>query len=254
MPDPDFLSRIRRFERSTFPRYEGVYKKLVDGGQHPSTLFIGCSDSRIVPYILMDCGPGELFIVRNVGNLVPPHDAADGHHGTAAAIEYAVLGLAVRHIVVCGHSHCGAIGALYREPPEEARHMRGWLDLARPAALPVIECADALRRVEQRSVVLQLEHLLSYPMVRSRVAAGELFLHGWHYLIDEGRILVFDFDSGQFVPHERAGDPGRREAAPAGEPIEIDVAHWGTVTSRAEPRDPVHPEAAAGKPPLDRAA
>lgn len=245
MPDPDLLARIRRFERSTFPRYEGVYKKLVDDGQHPSTLFIGCSDSRIVPYILMDCGPGELFIVRNVGNLVPPHDASHGYHGTAAAIEFAVLSLEVRNIVICGHSHCGAIGALYREPPEEAHHMRAWLDLARPAALPVMGCEDALRRVEQRSVVLQLEHLLTYPMVRRRVERGDLFLHGWHYLIDEGRILVFDFETGRFVPHADV-EPRAAGAAPAAQgddpafdraplPVEVDVMHWAQASHEMRP-------------------
>ena len=248
MPDPDLLARIRRFEHATFPRYEQVYRRLVDDGQHPGTLFIGCSDSRIVPHLLMDCGPGELFIVRNVGAFVPPHDASHGHHGTAAAIEFAVLSLQVRNIVVCGHSHCGAIGALYREPPEEAHHMRAWLDLARPAALPVMGCDDALRRVEQRSVVLQLEHLLTYPMVRRRVESGELFVHGWHYLIDEGRILVFDFESGRFVPHgdvapadgsnaagaDAAGsnDPSP-ERAPL--PVEVDVMHWAHAPHRPHP-------------------
>ena len=233
----DLMAGIRRFERSTFPRYEHTYRKLVDDGQHPNTLFIGCSDSRVVPYLLMDCGPGELFIVRNVGNLVPPHDASHGHHGTAAAIEFAVLSLNVRNIVVCGHNHCGAIRALYREPPAEARHMRVWLDLARPAVLPVAESEEALRRVEQRSVVLQLEHLLSYPMVADRVKRGELFLHGWHYLIEEGRIQVFDFESGSFRAHERTvPQPAKGQAADAarmqaGEraplPIEMDVMHWG---------------------------
>ena len=246
MPDADMLARIRRFETSTFPQYEQTYRKLVAEGQHPSTLFIGCSDSRIVPYLLMDCGPGELFIVRNVGNIVPPDEGDSGHHGTAAAIEFALLGLGVRNIVVCGHSHCGAIRSLYVEPPEAATHLRRWLDFARPAALPVQECDDVLRRVEQRSVVLQLEHLLGYALVRDRVAAGTLFLHGWHYLIDEGRILVFDFSTGRFVPHERAaspapcdtpeGDPAL-DGSPASHdatetrvrisPIEMDTAHWG---------------------------
>lgn len=233
MPDHDILAGLSRFEKSTFPRYEDTYRRLVEDGQHPSTLFIGCSDSRIVPYLLMDCGPGELFIVRNVGALVPPHDKADGHHGTAAAIEFAVLSLGVRHIVICGHSHCGAMRALYREPPEEARHMRGWLELARPAALPVQECDDVLRRVEQRAVVLQLQHLLSYPMVRDRVERKELFVHGWHYLIEEGRVLVFDFEAGRFVSHARDEEPDARaesdDPAPAREPIELDCAHWGTV-------------------------
>jgi carbonic anhydrase len=199
----DLLERLARFEKTSFPRFEPVYRQLVSEGQHPSTLFIGCSDSRIVPYLLMDCGPGELFLVRNVGNLVPPWDTAGDAHGTAAAIEFAVLNLHVRHIVVCGHSHCGAIRAIYEEPPEEARHLRGWLKYASEAALPVA-CSDgALRRVEQRSVVLQLTRLLTYPMVQRRVEQGDLFLHGWHYLLEEGQVLVFDAASGSFVPSEQ---------------------------------------------------
>ena len=153
----------------------------------------------------MDCGPGELFLVRNVGNLVPPWDTAGEAHGTAAAIEFAVLNLRVRHIVVCGHSHCGAIQALYTEPPDEARHLRGWLKYARDAALPVVESPDALRRVEQRSVVLQLANLMTYPMVRRRVERNELFLHGWHYLLEEGQILLFDAATGRFLPNDGLG-------------------------------------------------
>lgn len=198
----ELVDRLRRFQEQYFPRYEGQYRRLVAEGQHPTTLFIGCSDSRIVPHVLMDCGPGELFIARNVGNLVPPYDASFGYHGTAATIEFAVLSLAVRDIVVCGHSHCGAIRALYQETPLEARHMAKWLELAHEAVLPVMESDAALRRVEQRSVVLQVERLMSYPMVRSRVEKGELFLHGWHYVIEEGVILALDVAKGTFSPVE----------------------------------------------------
>lgn len=228
----DLLERLAKFEKTSFPRFEQVYRQLVSEGQHPSTLFIGCSDSRIVPYLLMDCGPGELFLVRNVANLVPPWDTAGDAHGTSAAIEFAVLNLAVRHIVVCGHSHCGAIQALYSEPSEEARHLRGWLKYARDAALPVVESPDALRRVEQRSVVLQLTHLMTYPMVRRRVEQGELFLHGWHYLLDEGQILVFDAASGRFVQHEQLS---HRVATAAAASAQIDAQTWSKVGTPAGP-------------------
>ena len=109
----ELLDRLRRFETRFFPRYRREYRRLVEEGQHPSTLFIGCSDSRLVPYLLTGAGPGELFLVRNVGNLIPPWDASHGFHGTTAAIEFAVLKLGVRDIVVCGHSHCGAVKAMY---------------------------------------------------------------------------------------------------------------------------------------------
>lgn len=196
--------RLRAFRREHFPRYARQYRQLADDGQHPGTLFIGCSDSRVLPHLLMDAEPGEVFMVRNVGNLVPPYEESYGYHGTSAAIEFAVLSLGVRDIVVCGHSHCGAIRALYASPPEGARHMTKWLELARDAVLPVVESEDALRRVEQRSVVLQLEHLLTFPMVRSRVDEGELFLHGWHYHVGSGRVEVLDVARGEFVLVEQA--------------------------------------------------
>jgi carbonic anhydrase len=222
MPDrDDLLRRLSRFEKQFFPRYEKTYRRLVDHGQQPKTLFIGCSDSRIVPYVLMDCGPGDLFISRNVGNLVPPWDMSAGFHGTAAAIEFAVLQLQVQNIIVCGHSHCGAIRGLYEEPAAEATHLCQWLDLARAAALPGPASTDVLRRVEQRSIALQLERLLSYPMVASRVKEGRLFLHGWYYVIEEGQVQVLDAESGRFEPLPT------QPTLPPIAPPEIDAGHWG---------------------------
>lgn len=217
MSDADHvIARLQRFQSRYFPRLRRQFQSLVDEGQHPQVLFIGCSDSRVVPYLLMDSGPGELFIVRNVGNFVPPFDASQGYHGTAAAVEFAVIQLGVREIIVCGHSHCGAVRALYTEPPAEARHMARWLELGRDAVLPVTLSEDALRRTEQRSVALQLERLMDYPMVRRRVEAGELFLRGWHYLIETGKVLVLDVASGQFEPFDAALEAARREDPLAG--------------------------------------
>ena len=208
MPD-DLLERLRRFQQEAFPLQRAHFKMLVDDGQHPQTLFIGCSDSRLVPYLLTGAGPGELFLVRNVGAFVPPYDQSQGFHGTAAAIEFAVLNLSVRRIVVCGHSHCGAIRALYGEVPKAAQNLARWLELGREAALPVAEPGpEVLRRTEQRAVVLQLERLMDYPMVREQVEAGTLTLHGWHYLIEEGEVHVFDVRRGGFVPADKADNAG----------------------------------------------
>jgi carbonic anhydrase len=208
MPD-DLLDRLRRFHDDAFPTQRSLFRHLVDDGQHPTTLFIGCSDSRLVPYLLTGAGPGELFLVRNVGAFVPPWDQSEGFHGTAAAIEFAVLNLEVRRIVVCGHSHCGAIRALYGEVPPQAQNLRCWLELGREAALPVAEPgAEALRRTEQRAVVLQLERLMDYPMVRERVEARTLTLHGWHYVIEDGEVHVFDIGRGGFVPASAADNAG----------------------------------------------
>jgi carbonic anhydrase len=119
-----------------------------------------------------------------------------------------VLNLKVRHIVVCGHSHCGGIRALYEGVPKEATNLTAWLDLGREATLPVRVTPEALRRTEQRAVVLQLERLMDYPMVRERVDAGQLALHGWHYVIEDGEVHVFDVRLGGFVPASSAEHSG----------------------------------------------
>lgn len=208
-PPPDeLLQRLRRFKSDYFPHHQQRFQDLVAQGQHPKTLFIGCSDSRLVPYLLTDAAPGELFIVRNVGAFVPPYDGSHGLHGTTAAIEFAVLSLQVERIVVCGHSHCGAIRACYEGVPDEAVVLKEWLKLADEALLPVQGGPEAMRRTEQRAIVLQLERLMGYPMVRRNVEAGKLTLHGWHYVIEEGEIHVFDAQQGGFVPASIASNSG----------------------------------------------
>ena len=231
MPD-ELLERLRQFHDSAFPQYREQFRALVDEGQRPSTLFIGCSDSRLVPYLLTGTGPGDLFLVRNVGAFVPPYDGSSGLHGTAAAIEFAVLNLNVKRVVVCGHSHCGAIRALYGGVPDAAIHLRSWLELGRDAVLPVAEPGpEAMVRTEQRAVVLQLERLMGYPMVRERVECGLLSLHGWHYVIEDGEVHVFDVATGRFVPASRSEHSGtgpyRMESTEPDEPIfnEIDSSY-----------------------------
>lgn len=214
MPD-DLLQRLRQFHDDYFPAVQGQFQSLMQDGQHPSILFIGCSDSRLLPYLLTGTGPGEVFMVRNVGAFVPPHDGSAGYHGTAAAIEFAVLKLDVARIVVCGHSHCGGIRALYEEATPQATNLAAWLELGREAVLPVQVTPEALCRTEQRSVVLQLERLMGYPMVRERVEAGRLTLHGWHYVIEDGEVHVFDVRSGRFVPASTAAHSGTGPFDPA---------------------------------------
>jgi carbonic anhydrase len=220
----ELLGRLRDFHSDYFPHHQQRFQDLVAQGQHPKTLFIGCSDSRLVPYLLTGAGPGELFIVRNVGAFIPPFDPGAqvpsgsrrdsgkprlaGLHGTTAAIEFAVLALHVERIIVCGHSHCGAIRAAYEGVPDEAVNLKAWLNLASEALLPVQPCSEALRRTEQRAVVLQLERLMDYPMVRSRVERGELSLHGWYYVIEEGEVHLFDAAQGDFIPASVASNSG----------------------------------------------
>lgn len=203
------VRRVERFRRETFPRHEERFRELVERGQRPSTLFVTCSDSRIVPHLLTDSRPGDLFVVRNVGAFVPPFDPAAGHHETAAAVEFAVGILEVSHIVICGHSHCGAVRALYEPPEAPAPNLARWLELGREARLEVADGSGppgagapdeaTLRRTERRSVALQLERLAEYPMVRERTEEGALALHGWHYVLEEGRVDVLDVERGVFT-------------------------------------------------------
>ncbi len=222
--DDELLGRLRSFESDYFPRHPQRFQDLVSQGQHPTTLFIGCSDSRLVPYLLTGAGPGELFMVRNVGALVPPYDGSQGLHGTMAAVEFAVLALKVKHIIVCGHSHCGAIRAVYEGVPDQAVALKSWLKLATDAALPVQSSPEAMRRTEQRSIELQLVRLMDYPMVRERVEAGELALHGWHYVIETGQVHVFDAASGGFIPAQQAAHSGTGPYLPHLDPPPPDVA------------------------------
>lgn len=245
MPD-ELLQRLRRFHDDYFPGVQGQFQSLMQEGQHPTILFIGCSDSRLVPYLLTGTGPGEVFMVRNVGAFVPPHDGSAGYHGTAAAIEFAVLKLNVARIVVCGHSHCGGIRALYEEATPQATNLAAWLELGREAVLPVQVAAEALRRTEQRSVVLQLERLMGYPMVRERVGAGRMTLHGWHYVIEDGEVHVFDVRSGSFLPASIAvhSGTGPFESAPVDDgsssfnEIDADLAPQSRSETQAVRHDP----------------
>ncbi len=188
------------FKRVKFKANEARFKKLVSEGQNPKALFIGCSDSRVMPNMITNTGAGDLFIVRNIGNFVPTFHPDSDFHATAAAIEYAVSVLEVNDIIVCGHSHCGAISALYKSliPTEENIHTIKWLELGSMAkrvaqtALPQAEKSELLDYTEKVSVIFQLENLLTYPAVKRGVAEGTLFLHGWHYDLESGEITYYD--------------------------------------------------------------
>ena len=196
---------LQRFRRDCFPKYREHYQRLVSEGQSPNTLFIGCADSRVVPDLLTSTLPGDLFVVRNVGNVVPPYEIGGGYHGVSAGIEFATVVLEVKDIVICGHSHCGAIRALFGPQREDAPHISKWLELVKPAMVGTELTPEALRRTEMRAIVLQIEHLLTYPMVRQRMDRGDLFLHGWHYVIEEGKVMALDLDTGAFSAVE--GEP-----------------------------------------------
>lgn len=199
------ISGIERFRNSSFEDRKKLFAELANG-QSPEVLFITCSDSRIDPNLLTHTEPGDLFIIRNAGNIVPPHTRTAG--GVTASIEFAVAALGVEHIVVCGHSDCGAMkGALNPGALTDLPHVHDWLDNTRAAVESVRarageDSSDTLSQVTEENVVLQLHHLRTHPAVLSKLATGNVELHGWVYDIEHGTIKAFDEESGQFVPAE----------------------------------------------------
>lgn len=177
-------------------------------GQKPKALFIGCSDSRVIPDLMLQTNPGDLFVIRNVGNFVPPYKPDDDFHATASGIEYAVSVLQVQEIIICGHTHCGACRCLYEPISDESLiHTRKWLELGESAKKSAILSLGAdkpleelLRLTEKLSVIKQIENILSYPNVKKRFEAGDLHIHGWCYDIETGTIEYYNADTYEFLP------------------------------------------------------
>lgn len=182
--------------------------KLVVEGQSPKALFIGCSDSRVIPDLIVHSNPGDLFVLRNVGNLVPPFKPDEDYHATASGIEYAVSVLKVEEIIICGHSHCGACKSLYENIDNDSLiHTKKWLELGKSAKTSAILSLGAnapienlLRLTEKLSVVKQIENILTYPIVKKRFEKGNLYIHGWYYDIETGNIEYYDAESYEFLP------------------------------------------------------
>jgi len=197
------ISGIVQFQSSSYEQRKKLFAELANG-QSPEVLFITCSDSRIDPNLVTQTEPGDLFIIRNAGNIVPPHARTAG--GVTASIEFAVAALGVEHIVVCGHSDCGAMkGALNPAALTDLPHVHDWLDHARGAVEAVrakhgTSSPETLGRVTEENVKLQLHHLRTHPAVLARLATGTLELHGWVYDIRHGTIDAYDEVSDTFVP------------------------------------------------------
>lgn len=213
------------FQRTYFKKNERMFLDLARDGQQPRTLFLCCADSRVLPSLITSTAPGELFVLRNVGNFVAPYQPDQDYHATAAGIEYAVNLLEVKEIVVCGHSHCGAISALLKpdfRSSEGYPHIRKWLSLGESAremaGLVLGDEADPqeLQELTGRiSVVAQLGNLLTYPYVKTRVDEGSLHLHGWMYDLESGEIEYFDPDEQRYMSlrEARASQEAAVEAA-----------------------------------------
>jgi carbonic anhydrase len=198
------IQGIHQFQEHDFRPLQGLFEQLAKG-QNPETLFITCSDSRIDPNLLTRSKPGDLFILRNAGNIVPPHGAASG--GEAATIEFAVAALGVKDIILCGHSHCGAMkGLLQPELVAELPTVATWLSHAEATGRIVRENYGHLEgdllvtATVEENVLVQLENLRTLPAVASRLVRGDLHLHGWVYKIETGEVFAYDLTCGQFVP------------------------------------------------------
>jgi carbonic anhydrase len=202
------LEGFSRFKKTYFGDDKALYASMKTG-QPAKTLMVACCDSRVDPAILTDSDPGDLFIVRNVANLVPPCENDQHHHGTSSAIEFAVKGLGIETIIVMGHANCGGIKALWSsEDLNDSQFIHHWVSIAQPAKDWVKEnrAEDSdeaqLRHLEQRSVLVSLENLMAFEFVKERVEAGRLRLHGWFFDLQAGELLCYNAEKDQFLSPE----------------------------------------------------
>ena len=194
------LKGLSRFQKSVYPKHRDLFQKLALG-QRPEALFITCADSRIDPCMLTQTKPGELFICRVIGNIVPPYPDAIG--GVSATIEYAVGVLGVPDVIVCGHTDCGVLkGVVNPEPLKPLGSVSAWLNYAEPARKAVEKTGtapDFLLALTERNVIEQLGNLRTHPLVADRLEQGDLRLHGWVYDLGEGIVTAYDPDRAAFV-------------------------------------------------------
>ena len=203
------IEGVHKFQTDQFGNYRKLFRKLSQDGQNPHTLFITCSDSRVLAELITQSKPGDLFVVKNVGNIVPPAGVTGDTNSTAAAIEFAVENLRVSDIVICGHSQCGAISALLGQTRvgDDLPHLRDWLKLATPVLETLKNNYHHLKNDDERwtaaaeeNVLFGLDNLHSYPCVQNRLADGTLRLHAWFFTIATAELFAFDPETRQFTP------------------------------------------------------
>ena len=208
MTSPKYLIEgFQRFREQHFTHDDALYRQLVAQGQAPKILVIACCDARVDPAIVLDCAPGDLFVIRNVANLVPPAGTLSGHHGTSSALEYGVLNLGVQHIIVLGHAHCGGIRTLVEAGGKRNPNsfIDDWMHLVEDARaeverdMPDTSLAERLEACEQRSILISLHNLMTFPWVRERVQNGLLTLSGWYFDIKKGQLLQYDKNAQDFI-------------------------------------------------------
>ena len=208
MPFPQrLIDGYNAFRSGRLKAEQSRYRALAEAGQSPEVMVIGCSDSRVSPEVIFDARPGELFVVRNVANLVPPYAPDGAYHGVSAALEFAVGVLKVKHIVVLGHAHYGGVRAFAeRAAPVSTTDFIGrWMSLLAPAAEKVgargsMEPADYLARMEKAAIALSIDNLMTFPRIRMLSERGELALHGAYFGVATGQLSVRDARTGEFVP------------------------------------------------------
>jgi carbonic anhydrase len=203
------IKGVHKFRDDQFGNYRKLFRKLSQEGQNPHTLFITCSDSRVLAELITQSKPGDLFVVKNVGNIVPPSNVRGDTNSTAAAIEFAVENLRVSDIVICGHSQCGAISALLGETPvpDKLPHLRDWLKLAAPVLDTLkneyTNFASATERANaaaEENVLFGLDNLHSYACVQDRLMDGSLRLHGWFFEIATAELYAYNPETRHFSP------------------------------------------------------
>jgi carbonic anhydrase len=204
---PQLIDGYRAFLVSRLRHEQDRYRTLSEGGQSPQTMVIGCCDSRVSPEVIFDARPGELFVARNIANLVPPYTPDDAQRAMSAALEFAVQALKVKHIVVLGHAQCGGIRAFAEEtaPLSPGDFIGHWMALVEPAVKAVgprgqMPLDDYLTKLEQASVVQTLANLMTFPCVKILVERGKLALHGAYFGVATGQLSVWDASKRSFVP------------------------------------------------------
>ncbi len=223
----ELIGRVFSFEKHVFPKSSALYTKLASDGQSPKALMISCADSRVVPEQIVQAEPGDLFVCRNAGNIVPPFATMNG--GVSSTVEYAVMALGVRDIIVCGHSDCGAMKALGKQDVLATMpNVAAWLRHSRPrsqvvsAGYPEMHEHDRVRAVSAwRTSSSSSRHLRTHPSVAAGIARGEIALHGWFVDIHAGQVLGLDGETGRFMAIRE--DRPLPVALPAGRRIASDV-------------------------------
>ncbi|BAN35854.1 carbonate dehydratase [Sulfuricella denitrificans skB26] len=201
------LEGFKRFRHNIYDENPALFDRLTSQGQTPKTIVVGCCDSRVDPAIVTDCDPGDLFIIRNVANLVPPFETGGNYHGTSAALEFGVRNLEVENIIVLGHAQCGGISALMQQAPDEEQQkgfVPSWMKVASNARNRVLSRMHGeprekqVRACEQEAILVSLDNLLTFPWILERVAQRKLTLHGWYFDLEHGELLRFNPDSNRF--------------------------------------------------------